>query len=1019
MKKALVLLLGVCFVALLVGSAVARDAATIRSLRPVNEWQSGPPTDELATDPGLRGLYEAAAADTYYLVWYTFETTGGLTGWERLDHTLQPDTFFHVDNFVGLGGGDFGGYYPLEGAKSMWCGARANSGDLYLCGWAKIPGYANSWSQDLQTGAFTFTGLITVSFKIAWDSEPDYDYTRLQYDAGGGVWTTVEGAEYTNYGVSTDEYEISLTQSRTKLRFHMTADGAWSIRVRDALSLDNTETFEAAPVNATSSGIWFASYAAPFGKYSGLKSNLTDLDPCGDDFGNQVVFFIGSPNPSSSYPGLYDTPFCKGGGGLEAPCQNEVVVSPVIDMTKYSTLKNKTQDGTIPPADLPALGGAYLVFNVYRDIPSENLVYYQWEVRKVIAGCPQLWKDRNYVYYGAQQDYLENWNAVGDLVSGNDPIQVAVGAVDMCDVWYEGGTDCAAHTPAPWMDQLRVLRYKTDGPQWSYRDLEFFQDNFPNDTLESFVRADCAQDINQATNPILKPGDSVIVTCASLLGGGIDTVAGKPLVYIHVKATYVGPAPVKPNLVGAALAGSIVGKSPTPGTINFNYVSDDGTWTKIQCFFAYNSGGATVADKFMVDLNDALFTRGYKILYYFTATDNAGITSAYPRYARTRAPYFEWSTLPTLNSDVLFVDDFDGRGSFIGATEDFWMPVFDAVLAPPNNNVDKYDVLAPSSGVDNGPGSRAKMDQLFHYRKIVWDSGDLAAYTISDGLVDKANDVAMLNTWMSTHPVGAGLWICGDNVAAEMAGSLAPAALVLMSTWCGVDFDEDSYFDVSGGLAGGGLVTPLLTGDTDSGIFVHGGVPDKFNVYGGCALINVFDVLEKTAYGKYALDYPPVATVKKVGAISSSQLNSTGKTVNTMWFGFSYIYVRDDVLAKPMDRFEIAEDVFTWMDNDVNVDITPAETPKSYNLAQNFPNPFNPSTTIKFDMKAKGFVALKVYNVAGQLVRTLVNGTKDAGSYTITWDGKNNRGSGVASGIYFYKMETKDFSQTKKMVMLR
>jgi flagellar hook assembly protein FlgD len=64
-------------------------------------------------------------------------------------------------------------------------------------------------------------------------------------------------------------------------------------------------------------------------------------------------------------------------------------------------------------------------------------------------------------------------------------------------------------------------------------------------------------------------------------------------------------------------------------------------------------------------------------------------------------------------------------------------------------------------------------------------------------------------------------------------------------------------------------------------------------------------------------------------------------------------------------------------------------------------------------------VALKVYNVAGQLVRTLVNGTKDAGSYTITWDGKNNRGSGVASGIYFYKMETKDFSQTKKMVMLR
>jgi flagellar hook assembly protein FlgD len=94
-------------------------------------------------------------------------------------------------------------------------------------------------------------------------------------------------------------------------------------------------------------------------------------------------------------------------------------------------------------------------------------------------------------------------------------------------------------------------------------------------------------------------------------------------------------------------------------------------------------------------------------------------------------------------------------------------------------------------------------------------------------------------------------------------------------------------------------------------------------------------------------------------------------------------------------------------------------TPKSYNLAQNFPNPFNPSTTIKYDMKDKGLVTLKVYNVAGQLVRTLANSVKNAGSYTVAWDGKNDRGGSVASGIYFYKMETKDFSQTKKMVMLR
>ena len=74
---------------------------------------------------------------------------------------------------------------------------------------------------------------------------------------------------------------------------------------------------------------------------------------------------------------------------------------------------------------------------------------------------------------------------------------------------------------------------------------------------------------------------------------------------------------------------------------------------------------------------------------------------------------------------------------------------------------------------------------------------------------------------------------------------------------------------------------------------------------------------------------------------------------------------------------------------------------------------------IKFDMKAKGNVTLNVYNVAGQLVRVLVDEVKDAGSYTATWDGTNNNGSKVASGIYFYQMETEAFCKSRKMVLLR
>jgi hypothetical protein len=203
---------------------------------------------------------------------------------------------------------------------------------------------------------------------------------------------------------------------------------------------------------------------------------------------------------------------------------------------------------------------------------------------------------------------------------------------------------------------------------------------------------------------------------------------------------------------------------------------------------------------------------------------------------------------------------------------------------------------------------------------------------------------------------------------------------------------------------------------------VHGGVPDKFYAFGGCPIINQFDVLGKTANGKYALSYPVYNSTNRYAAIASTTLNPAGFNVNTMWFGFSMQYSRDDVLSLPIDRFEIAENVFAWMQfitNPCCIGYADAEVPSAYKLSQNFPNPFNPTTTIKFDMKEKGPVTLKVYNVAGQLVRTLVDDVRDAAAYSIAWDGRNNIGSDVASGIYFYKMETNGFSETRKMVLLR
>ena len=88
-------------------------------------------------------------------------------------------------------------------------------------------------------------------------------------------------------------------------------------------------------------------------------------------------------------------------------------------------------------------------------------------------------------------------------------------------------------------------------------------------------------------------------------------------------------------------------------------------------------------------------------------------------------------------------------------------------------------------------------------------------------------------------------------------------------------------------------------------------------------------------------------------------------------------------------------------------------------LAQNYPNPFNPITTIGFGLKAPGHVSLRVYDASGRLVTTLIDGSRPAGSYTTEWNGKDQNGSTVASGVYFYKLTATEFVETKKMILLR
>ncbi len=113
------------------------------------------------------------------------------------------------------------------------------------------------------------------------------------------------------------------------------------------------------------------------------------------------------------------------------------------------------------------------------------------------------------------------------------------------------------------------------------------------------------------------------------------------------------------------------------------------------------------------------------------------------------------------------------------------------------------------------------------------------------------------------------------------------------------------------------------------------------------------------------------------------------------------------------------ESIFAVVGPEMVTGDDPMPAPDATFLAQNYPNPFNPTTEIAFGLKSDGFVNLSIYNAAGQLVTVLINESRPAGPYAAVWNGKAENGTTAASGVYFYRLITKEFEETKKMILLR
>ena len=136
--------------------------------------------------------------------------------------------------------------------------------------------------------------------------------------------------------------------------------------------------------------------------------------------------------------------------------------------------------------------------------------------------------------------------------------------------------------------------------------------------------------------------------------------------------------------------------------------------------------------------------------------------------------------------------------------------------------------------------------------------------------------------------------------------------------------------------------------------------------------------------------------------------------------GWVYANLRATVYIQEEASYEILQAATNFL-TEIEFNPTPVgdEIVTHYQLFANYPNPFNPSTAIKYSLPAEQLVELKIYAVDGSLVTTLVHERRPAGQHEVIWDGRNALGAPVASGTYFYQLQAGDFSDTQRMVLVK
>jgi hypothetical protein len=606
---------------------------------------------------------------------------------------------------------------------------------------------------------------------------------------------------------------------------------------------------------------------------------------------------------------------------------------------------------------------SFVLFDVYRNLPLSACFYYHLRFRTRNAGDPNWteWVDpTRLVYYGASKDWARQ---KVDLpgASGKDSLQVEFALTDYSQIYCGGvGNSNGVYT---FFDNLAVAVTATAGPpQFVQRDVDLFQDTFQT---SPFFKDD---NVNTAL------GDSAVVE--------VSTPRGYKTGFLKWRVNG-----------GSWNSSTLLVSAPALPRVRYG------------------------------DLPAGSYPANSFIEYYFAVTDSTDSLGTLPYGAKFGPDYFSVSVLPLKSAinptlgcfdslaTILMVNNYYGR-----EPKNLWA---DALRAQ-GYKFDVWDVNGPTSGIGNTPGGSdpanlyhwpaAGVTPLLQYSTILWHAGSLTAFTLSK------QDQALIQSWIQQPGKNRNLWIAGDNVANELAAGGQEYNSFLSFT-CGMrylrdlweNFPQDTLHPLVSGMAGDDAASRA------------------FHVNADCPIIDKFD---------YLAVYQPAGGSGKIGTVLKYPNTASAATrYATKWVsfgtdsarvlfqGFNYSSIEEGgerlQLAKNivLDYFQVPA---CYTPSSVEVEPNP-EAPTIRNaLAQNSPNPFNPMTTIAYSIAQTGPVTIRIYNAGGALIRTLVDKPHAPGSYSIRWDGKDGAGLRLASGVYFYKIETASgFRDSKKLILLK